>query len=246
MILRRDLDGGPAALLSLPARPVHRPARLQPATALNAAFQDGPQALIDVIKNTFGIPIQHYVEIDFQGFKSLVNAIGGVQVCTLTAIRDTHTACTSPHRAAGSSTVSRALPTRAAASGDLRRGHRHLDRRPRVRFRADQAPAGLHQHRAGGGRCQGQGQPLAGRGRDGVDHRCADHRRRARTYRRAAIAMREAVGGGLKKYTVPVRGKNVKGTRCWCSTTVSRRTSTISAGSATPRRPTHRNLAPFA
>jgi LCP family protein required for cell wall assembly len=90
MVLRRDLHGGPASLLSLPRDLwVDIPGR-DNKSRINAAYQDGPAVLVQTVQ-LLGIPIQHYVEIDFQGFKSLVDAIGGVQVCAYTPIRDTHT-----------------------------------------------------------------------------------------------------------------------------------------------------------
>jgi LCP family protein required for cell wall assembly len=90
MVLRRDLHGGKVALLSLPRDLwVDIPGR-KTKSRINAAYQDGPAVLIQTVQG-LGIPIQHYVEIDFQGFKALVAAIGGVQVCSYTPIRDTHT-----------------------------------------------------------------------------------------------------------------------------------------------------------
>jgi len=97
MVLRRDLDGGPASLLSLPRDLwVNIPGRDNP-SRINAAYQDGPATLIQTVSmpvdqgGSLGIPIHHYVEIDFQGFKELVDSIGGVEVCSWTAARDTHT-----------------------------------------------------------------------------------------------------------------------------------------------------------
>ena len=90
MILRRDKQNGSASLLSLPRDLwVDIPGRKNK-SRINAAYQDGPAVLIETVQG-LGIPVQHYVEIDFQGFKALVDAIGGVQVCAYTAIRDTHT-----------------------------------------------------------------------------------------------------------------------------------------------------------
>ncbi len=90
MVLRRDKNGGPAALLSLPRDLwVDIPGRDNP-NRINAAFQDGPATLIQTVQG-LGIPVHHYVEIDFQGFKSLVDAIGGVQVGFWNPARDTHT-----------------------------------------------------------------------------------------------------------------------------------------------------------
>lgn len=90
MVLRRDKQNGSASLLSLPRDLwVDIPGRKNK-SRINAAYQDGPAVLIQTVQG-LGIPVHHYVEIDFQGFKTLVDAIGGVQVCAYTAIRDTHT-----------------------------------------------------------------------------------------------------------------------------------------------------------
>lgn len=46
---------------------------------INAAFVfGGPDLLVQTIQNNFGIPIHHYVEIDFGGFARVVDALGGV------------------------------------------------------------------------------------------------------------------------------------------------------------------------
>ncbi len=58
---------------------------------LNAAFNNGPQSVIDTLKLNFGIPIHHYLEVDFRGFEGIVNAIGAVDVYFPTIARDTYT-----------------------------------------------------------------------------------------------------------------------------------------------------------
>jgi LCP family protein required for cell wall assembly len=55
---------------------------------INAAFNDGPQAVVDTIQNDFNIPINHYVEVNFDTFRSMVNAIGTVPVYFPAAARD--------------------------------------------------------------------------------------------------------------------------------------------------------------
>ena len=45
---------------------------------INAAFDSGPQLLIQTIKKSFGIPISDYAEIGFPGFAGMVNALGGI------------------------------------------------------------------------------------------------------------------------------------------------------------------------
>ena len=47
---------------------------------INAAFSNGPDALIKTIENTFGIPISHYIVINFFGLQDAVNALGGVSM----------------------------------------------------------------------------------------------------------------------------------------------------------------------
>jgi LCP family protein required for cell wall assembly len=47
---------------------------------LNAAFNAGPQLLIDTIQNNFRVKINHYVEVGFDSFAGIVDAIGHVPV----------------------------------------------------------------------------------------------------------------------------------------------------------------------
>lgn len=49
---------------------------------LNTAFAyGGPPLLIETVEALTGITVDHYVELNFAGFVSMVNAIGGVEVC---------------------------------------------------------------------------------------------------------------------------------------------------------------------
>ncbi len=91
MILRRDRRTGDAALLSIPRDlwvqvPGHDGKR-----RINSAFNDGPEVLVQTLQNELGLPIHHYLEIDFGGFESLVDALGGVQICVDFATRDVST-----------------------------------------------------------------------------------------------------------------------------------------------------------
>lgn len=58
---------------------------------INSAYDqpDGRQVLIDTLRQNFGIEIHHYVEIDFEGFERLVDAVGGVELWFESAVRDT-------------------------------------------------------------------------------------------------------------------------------------------------------------
>ncbi len=91
MVLRRDRNGGPASLLSIPRDLWVDIVGTSKKSRINSAYQSGPATLVQTVQQALGIPIHHYLEVDFQGFKSLVDAIGGVQVCFATPARDVHT-----------------------------------------------------------------------------------------------------------------------------------------------------------
>lgn len=47
---------------------------------INAAFNDGPQKVVDTLKADFDLDIQHYLEVNFKTFEDIVNAVGSVPV----------------------------------------------------------------------------------------------------------------------------------------------------------------------
>ncbi|HET7387649.1 MAG TPA: LCP family protein [Nocardioidaceae bacterium] len=56
----------------------------------NAAYSvGGPLCTVKTVSTITGVPIEHFVEIDFNGFRDMVNALGGVQVCLPYAVHDT-------------------------------------------------------------------------------------------------------------------------------------------------------------
>jgi len=55
---------------------------------INAAFNNGPNALIETIKKTFGISISYYVTVDFNGVIDSVNALGGISLNFKDPVRD--------------------------------------------------------------------------------------------------------------------------------------------------------------
>jgi LCP family protein required for cell wall assembly len=49
---------------------------------INQAFHlGGPQLMLRTVQRFTGLPIHHYVEVDFVGFRRLVDALGGVRMC---------------------------------------------------------------------------------------------------------------------------------------------------------------------
>ncbi len=89
MVLRVDPASTRAALLSLP-RDLYVPiAGDHGHDRINAAVQiGGPDLLVETIKDYLGIPINHYVQVDFYGFGKLVEAIDGVPVYFPYPVRD--------------------------------------------------------------------------------------------------------------------------------------------------------------
>ena len=81
MVLRLDPVAVTADLLSFP-RDLYVPiAGSRASGRINSAFNvGGPVRLIQTLDEDFGIPIDHYVELDFAGFRELVDVVGGVPV----------------------------------------------------------------------------------------------------------------------------------------------------------------------
>jgi LCP family protein required for cell wall assembly len=55
---------------------------------INAAYNGGPNLVIDTIKQLTGLPVHHYVEVNFAAFRNIVNAIGGVVICVTRGYED--------------------------------------------------------------------------------------------------------------------------------------------------------------
>lgn len=68
---------------------------------INAAFyHGGPELAIRTVNEHTGIPIHHYMEVNFRGFEKVVNAMGGVWIDVPSKIDDWKAASHSPgHRA---------------------------------------------------------------------------------------------------------------------------------------------------
>jgi LCP family protein required for cell wall assembly len=58
---------------------------------INTAFEESAEALVQTITRSLGIPIDHYMEVDFNGFRGIVKAIGGVDMPFSSPARDRNT-----------------------------------------------------------------------------------------------------------------------------------------------------------
>jgi LCP family protein required for cell wall assembly len=103
ILLHIPKDGSRATLVSFPRDSwVEIPAWTSPSghsypvhmDKLNSAFAEGnlpagnPALLVATIEDLSNLRIDHYVQIDFAGFKNMVQALGGVTICTPIPLHD--------------------------------------------------------------------------------------------------------------------------------------------------------------
>jgi LCP family protein required for cell wall assembly len=78
------------ALLSLP-RDLYVPiAGTGGSAKINSAFGQGPGQLVQTIHQSLGIPIHHYLLVNFDGFREVVDALGGVSLRFPRPVRDSN------------------------------------------------------------------------------------------------------------------------------------------------------------
>jgi len=80
MILHLDPNKHTVSILSIPRDLFVPNARTTGANKIDAALFQGPSQLVAAINQDFGIPIQHYVVLNFDTFANVVNDLGGVKM----------------------------------------------------------------------------------------------------------------------------------------------------------------------
>ena len=91
IILHVDPDAEKARLMSIPrdlSVPISGGGSKAP-RRINTAFAEGPEVLIATLRDQLGIEIDHYAQVDFNGFRGIVDAIGGVEMYFPSPVRDT-------------------------------------------------------------------------------------------------------------------------------------------------------------
>jgi LCP family protein required for cell wall assembly len=91
MIVRLDPVTQEARLLSIPRDLWVDVSGSSYRQKINASLGISEAALIETIEDELGIPINHYVQVDFAGFKELVDILDGVPMWFATPARDTKT-----------------------------------------------------------------------------------------------------------------------------------------------------------
>jgi LCP family protein required for cell wall assembly len=123
-IMLMHIGSGPDLLMSIPRDSIVDIPE-QGTNKINAAFAlGGPKLLVRTVESETGIRVDHYVEIGFDGFVGMVDAVGGVEICPRTAINDplaeldVDKGC---QEADGETALGYAR-TRKTATGDIERG----------------------------------------------------------------------------------------------------------------------------
>lgn len=88
LILR--IADGESSMLSVPRDLYVTIAETGDRGRINAAFNGGPQRLISTLRQELGLPIHHYLEVDFVSFASMVDALGGITIDFPHPAIDTH------------------------------------------------------------------------------------------------------------------------------------------------------------
>lgn len=87
-IMLLHTGSGPTSLISIP-RDSYVPIPGHGQNKINAAFAlGGPKLLTQTVEQATGLRINHYAEIGFGGFASVVDAVGGVRMCIDQPIND--------------------------------------------------------------------------------------------------------------------------------------------------------------
>lgn len=90
MVLHVDNDRKSASLMSIP-RDLWVDIPGYGLDRINSAYSHGPDVLVQTVQSSLGLPINHYIEVDFFSFKDIVSALGGVDMCFDHPTRDLNT-----------------------------------------------------------------------------------------------------------------------------------------------------------
>jgi polyisoprenyl-teichoic acid--peptidoglycan teichoic acid transferase len=65
---------------------------------INTAYSKSAQAVVDTVRDVLGVPIHHFVEVDFGGFQTLIDALDGVPMYFDNPVRDANSGLNVPRK----------------------------------------------------------------------------------------------------------------------------------------------------
>jgi LCP family protein required for cell wall assembly len=202
MLLHIPRGTGKPVLISLP-RDSYVPIPGRSRDKLNAAYAfGGPPLLARTVEEVTGIRLDRYMEVGFDGFASVVDAVGGVQICPEKAMRDPMASLDvkAGCQVVGSRQALAYVRTRAGGRGDLDRVERQQEFLGSLIDKSTSPGVLLNPFRS---------VPLVQAGTDAV---AVDEAAHVWNLVRFPFAMRSIAGGGGIATTVPVaRGASVGG-----------------------------------
>lgn len=80
MLVRVDAANRKLTLVSIPRDTRWYNPKTKKVGKINAAYNDGPAASIKAVETLTGVKISHYAQINIDGFESLVDTVGGIEV----------------------------------------------------------------------------------------------------------------------------------------------------------------------
>jgi LCP family protein required for cell wall assembly len=196
MLLHIPRGGGKPTLVSLP-RDSYVPIPGRGRQKLNAAYAfGGPPLLARTVEQVTGIRIDRYMEVGFDGFATVVDAVGGVQICPDRAMRDPMAGLNvkAGCQVVASKQALAYVRTRAGGRGDLDRVERQQEFLGALIDKSTSPAVLLNPFRS---------IPLLLRGTEAV---AVDQAAHVWNLVRFPFAMRDIAGGGGVATTVPVAG----------------------------------------
>ncbi|MDI3390237.1 LCP family protein [Streptomyces sp. B-S-A8] len=95
---------------------------------LNAAYAEGgPKLTVRTVEHMTKVKIDHYLEVDFTSFMKTVDVLGGVEICTVGPLKDSHTGLDLPagrHRLNGGQALQYVRSRHIDGAADLGRMQR--------------------------------------------------------------------------------------------------------------------------
>ena len=130
-IMLLHTGSGPNLLLSIPRDSIVDIPGVGSDQKINAAYAfGGPELLVQTLEEETGIRIDSYVEIGLSGFVSVIDAVGGIEICPDEAIDDPLAALDIPkgcQEADGKTALGYARTRKTSALGDIDRARRQRE-----------------------------------------------------------------------------------------------------------------------